>query len=127
MTIGQAPGVTEVETGRPFVMSVSEFSHTPLAALQQAEDGTLRPYMPEYFGRKAQELPSAYRPNGAIHVVDVQAFKRARSYLADPLVGYVMPRERSIDIDTLEDLRMAEAQLAEADLRDRRAHALALV
>lgn len=111
---------------RPFVMSVSEFNHTPLAALQQSADGTMNPYMPEYFGRKSQELPPAYRPNGAIHVLDVEAFKRERSYLAEPLVGYIMPRERSIDIDTLEDLRIAEAQLTEADLRDRRIPALAL-
>jgi CMP-N-acetylneuraminic acid synthetase len=38
-----------------------------------------------------------------------------------------MPRERSIDIDTLEDLRIAEAQLTEADLRDRRMPKLAIV
>lgn len=116
-----------VRMNRPFVMSVSEFNHTPLAALQQSEDGRLNPYMPEYFGRKSQDLPPAYRPNGAIHVLDVEAFKRERSYLAEPLVGYVMPRERSIDIDTLEDLRIAEAQLTEADLRDRRIPKLAII
>ena len=98
---------------RPFLMSVSEFSHTPLAALQQSADGTLDPYMPQYFGRQSQEMPPAYRPNGAIHVLDVEAFKRERSYLAEPLVGYVMPRERSIDIDTEEDLKAAELRLAQ--------------
>ena len=101
-----------LQKNRPFLMSVSEFSHTPLAALQQSADGTLDPFMPQYFGRKSQEMPPAYRPNGAIHVLDVEAFKRERSYLAEPLVGYVMPRERSIDIDTEEDLRAAEQQLS---------------
>lgn len=97
---------------RPFLMSVSEFSHTPLAALQQSHDGTLDPYMPQYFGRQSQDMPPAYRPNGAIHVLDTMAFKRERSYLASPLVGYVMPLERSIDIDTEEDLRAAELRLS---------------
>jgi CMP-N-acetylneuraminic acid synthetase len=101
-----------LQKDRPFLMSVSEFSHTPLAALQQTPDGTLDPYMPQYFGRQSQDMPPAYRPNGAIHVLDVEAFKRERSYLAEPLVGYVMPRERSIDIDTEEDLRAAELRLA---------------
>lgn len=103
-----------LQKNRPFLMSVSEFSHTPLAALQQSADGTLDPYMPEFFGRKSQEMPPAYRPNGAIHVLDIEAFKRERSYLAAPLVGYVMPRERSIDIDSEEDLRSAEFLLAQA-------------
>ena len=103
-----------LQKNRPFLMSVSEFSHTPLAALQQSEDGTLDPFMPQFFGRKSQEMPPAYRPNGAIHVLDVDAFKRERSYLANPLVGYVMPRERSIDIDTEEDLRSAEMQLTQS-------------
>ena len=103
-----------LEKDRPFLMSVSEFSHTPLAAMQQADDGTLDPYMPQYFGRQSQDMPPAYRPNGAIHVLDVDAFKRERSYLAAPLVGYVMPRERSIDIDTEEDLRAAELRLADS-------------
>ena len=71
--------------------------------------------MPEFFGRKSQEMPPAYRPNGAIHVLDVEAFKRERSYFGAPLVGYVMPRERSIDIDTEEDLRDAELKLALSD------------
>ena len=98
--------------GRPFVLSVSEFEHTPFAALGPTEDGRLEPYMPQYFGRKSQEMPRAYRPNGAVHVLDVAAFRRAKSDLAQPLVGYVMPRERSFDIDTEDDLRAAEVHLA---------------
>lgn len=101
-----------VERQRPFVLSVSEFEHTPFAALGPTEDGRLEPYSPEYFGRKSQEMPKAYRPNGAVHVLDVKAFREAKSDLAQPLVGYVMPRERSFDIDTEDDLRAAEVHLA---------------
>jgi CMP-N-acetylneuraminic acid synthetase len=43
--------------------------------------------------------------------LDVKTFRQARSYLAQPLVGYVMPRERSFDIDTEADLRAAEVHL----------------
>lgn len=101
-----------IARGRPFVLSVSEFEHTPFAALGPTEDGRLEPYMPQYFGRKSQEMPKAYRPNGAVHVLDVAAFRKARTDLAQPLVGYVMPRERSFDIDTEDDLRAAEVYLA---------------
>ena len=97
-----------VEKGRPFVMSVAEYDHTPLAALRATEDGRLEPYMPRYFGRRSQDLPRAFRPNGAVHIVDVCAFRRERTLFGSPLVGYVMPRVRSFDIDTADDLRAAE-------------------
>ena len=100
------------ERNRPFVLSVSEFEHTPFAALGPTPDGRLEPYMPQYFGRKSQEMPKAYRPNGAVHVLDVAAFREAKTDLAQPLVGYVMPRARSFDIDTEDDLRAAEVHLA---------------
>jgi len=95
-----------------FLMSVNEFPHTPFAALSLSDDAILTPYFPEHLGKKSQEMPKAYRPNGAIHVLDIPSFEEARTYFAQPLVGYVMPIERSVDIDTADDLAMAEALLA---------------
>ncbi|WP_137938073.1 acylneuraminate cytidylyltransferase family protein [Chitinivorax sp. B] len=94
-----------------FLMSVSPFDHTPFAAMK-LEDGAVSPWFPDYFGRKSQEMPAAYRPNGAIHVLDVAAFEVARSYFGQPLYAYQMPWPRSLDIDTPADLAMAEAVLA---------------
>lgn len=96
-----------------FLMSVSRYEHTPFAAMGIGDDQILRPYFPEYIGKKSQEMPVALRANGAIHVLDVEAFERARSYYAQPLIGYEMPWERSIDIDTAHDLRLAESLLVE--------------
>jgi CMP-N-acetylneuraminic acid synthetase len=92
-------------------MSVSPFTHTPFAALSLDPKGILRPYFPEYIGKKSQEMPLAFRPNGAIHILNIPAFKLTRDYFSPPLVGYVMPRERSVDIDTEDDLREAESVL----------------
>lgn len=94
-----------------FLMSVSPFSHTPFAAMSLDNKARLSPCFPNYIGRKSQEMPDAYRPNGAIHILDVDAFRRERSYFAEPLVGYAMPLERSVDIDTAMDLRVAEAMI----------------
>jgi CMP-N-acetylneuraminic acid synthetase len=96
----------------PNLISVASFEHTPFAAVGIDEDGLLFPHFPDHFGKKTQELPVAFRPNGAIHILDVAWFRNTRSYLTPPVVAYVMPRERSIDIDTAEDLRVAEAMLA---------------
>jgi CMP-N-acetylneuraminic acid synthetase len=95
-----------------FLMSVSAYSHTPFAALQLSEEGVLSPYFLEYIGRRSQQMPAAFRANGAVHVLDVAAFEEARSYYAQPLIGYEMPAERSVDIDTEHDLRYAEFLLA---------------
>jgi CMP-N-acetylneuraminic acid synthetase len=95
-----------------FLMSVGPYPHTPFAALALGDDGLLTPHFPEWSGRKSQEMPRAWRPNGALHILDVDAFRAARSYYAQPLIGYAMPAERSVDIDTAEDLALAEFMLA---------------
>lgn len=98
-------------TGASFLMSVSRFDHTPFAALRLDSEHRLQPYFPEYIGKRSQQMPVAFRCNGAIHVLDVTAFERERSYYAEPLIGYEMPWRRSIDIDTEHDLRFAESLL----------------
>jgi N-acylneuraminate cytidylyltransferase len=72
-----------------------------------AEGDALEPVFPEFLELRSQQMPRAFRPNGAVHILDVARFRAAGTYVADPLVGYVMPRERSIDIDTEADLREA--------------------
>lgn len=95
------------------LMSVSPFQHTPLAALKVNNCGFLEPFNPQYSGIKSQELPLAYRPNGALHILDVETFRRERSYFAQPLLPYMMPLERSVDIDDAFDLKLAELMLQE--------------
>jgi CMP-N-acetylneuraminic acid synthetase len=96
-----------VEAQATFLMSVSQCEHTPFTALR-LENDHLTPFFPEYVDARAGGLPSAYRPNGAIHILDVKSFEREKSYLAPPLMGYVMPYERSVDVDNAEDLALAE-------------------
>ncbi len=98
-----------VNNNGQFLMSVSAFEHTPFAALRITQTGLLEPFFPEHIGKKSQEMPTAYRPNGAIHVLDIASFERERSYYAQPLLAYEMPIERSVDIDNATDLLYAEA------------------
>jgi len=96
------------EVGAQFLMSVSAYDHTPFAALK-SEDGVLTPWFPDYFGRKSQEMPAAFRPDGALHVLDVPAFVKAGTYFGQPLYAYEMPWPCGTDIDTPADLAIAEA------------------
>jgi len=101
------------EENANFLMSVSQYEHTPFAALKMDENRNLSPYFRDLIGKRSQEMPLAFRANGAIHILDVEAFIRTRSYYSEPLIAYEMPWERSIDNDTMNDLRVAEALLAE--------------
>ena len=100
------------ERNEPNVMSVVEFEHTPFWARGLTKEGLVEPHFPEFIDTRRQDLPAAYRPNGAIHILDVGWLRAKRSYLARPIIGFVMSRERSIDIDTVDDLAEAELMLA---------------
>ncbi len=98
-----------------FLMSVSLLEHTPFAAMKM-ENGVVSPWFPEYFGKKFQGMPNAYRPNGAIHILDVKAFQKTRSYVSEPLYAYEMPWPGGMDIDTAADFAMAEALLRSGEI-----------
>ena len=54
-----------------------------------------------------QEYKSSYFPNGAIYVFNYELIKQ-NLYYSDNSYAYIMPRHRSVDIDTLEDFQYAE-------------------
>ncbi|RME53460.1 MAG: acylneuraminate cytidylyltransferase family protein [Deltaproteobacteria bacterium] len=54
-----------------------------------------------------QMLRKSYRPNGVIYVMRHALLERG-TYYSENSYAYLMPRERSIDIDTLEDFEFAE-------------------
>lgn len=54
-----------------------------------------------------QEYKPSYFPNGAIYVLSYELIKH-NSYYGDNSYAYIMPRHRSVDIDTLEDFQYAE-------------------
>ena len=60
---------------------------------------------------RRQDLVPAYAANGAVYVVRVDHFKASHGFFDSDSVGYVMPRERSVDIDEAIDLAWAKALL----------------
>ena len=59
-----------------------------------------------------QEIRKSYFPNGAVFVFDYNLIKQ-KKYYSNNSYAYVMPRNRSIDVDTLEDFRYIEFLLQE--------------
>lgn len=54
---------------------------------------------------RRQDLPSVYSLNGAIYIAGTEWLRTNKAFVTDETVGYIMPRERSIDIDTPGDYR----------------------
>jgi len=49
---------------------------------------------------KSTECPETYRSNGAILIVNVETFQANKGYHDNDIVPFIMPNERSLDIDT---------------------------
>lgn len=90
-----------------FAMAVTVFDLQPHIALKSAPDGTLTPMWPELLTLRASDLPALRVGNGSTYGVNVEAFRRARSFYGPRMRGYEMPRGRSVDIDTAYDLELA--------------------
>jgi N-acylneuraminate cytidylyltransferase len=62
---------------------------------------------------RRQDLPPAWSLNGAVYVADCGWFLQNRTFLSPATVGYPMPADRSLDIDTFEDIEKLQRHLAE--------------
>jgi pseudaminic acid cytidylyltransferase len=100
-----------VERDADFLMAVTDYAIPPFWALEE-RDGYLRPYWGHEYLVKSQELPRVSVDNGAVYLARVEAFLRERTFYGERLVGYWMPRERSVDVDEPVDLALAEFFLA---------------
>lgn len=67
---------------------------------------------------RRQDVAKRYVLNGAIYVSDCDALRSSHSFLGPNTAGYVMPADRSVDIDGPLDWKLAELLLRERD-RDR--------
>lgn len=94
------------------VIGVFEPKHTPVKSYIENKDGSLSglysslaPYT------RRQDLPRAFQPNGAIYIFSVVEFKKHNQIPREKVYPYIMSEQDSVDIDTLEDLVIAETFL----------------
>ena len=93
------------------VRSVCRVEHHP-AWMFKLEDGFLQPWMDASAGiTRRQDLSALYRLNGAVDAIRREIIPEAKALFQGRLAGYVMPAERSVDIDCEIDFRVAEALL----------------
>jgi len=96
----------------PAVVSVCPCGHPPHWLKRLGPGGKLLPLQPGEQPARRQDAEQAYELNGAIYLIRTAVFHVEKTYFPRGVVGYVMPRDRSLDIDTPWDLRLAELILA---------------
>jgi CMP-N-acetylneuraminic acid synthetase len=106
-----------LSAGARCVRSVCAAEHHPAWMYTLGPAGELVPLDPvaEATILSRQGLPEVVRPNGAVDVIRGDAVPEEGPLFTPPALGYVMPAERSVDIDSELDLALAEALLARRD------------
>lgn len=90
------------------VVSVCEFIHPPYWALT-LDKSYLKPLFDEKFLRmRRQELQTTYLPNGAIYISTPLMLYKYKTFYVDNIIPYIMPVDRSVDIDSEMDFILAE-------------------
>lgn len=89
------------------LISVTEYDHSPYWAFNIEKD-LLKPEFGKKHFKRSQEMKKLYRPNGAIFIINTKTFLKYKSFYTDKITPFILPRERSIDIDDEFDFIIAE-------------------
>jgi len=91
------------------IESLSEMDHPPLWSNTLPPDGNMDSFFNRFSNMRRQDLPIFYRENGAIYLLKTNLLSKKDSELfIHNCFAYIMPRERSIDIDVELDFKLAE-------------------
>ncbi len=90
------------------VVSLTECDHTPIWCNTLPPDKNMDHFdKEEYKNLPRQELPTFYRYNGAIYLLKTEELEKENMF-SEKCYAYIMPPERSIDIDSALDFLIAE-------------------
>lgn len=97
------------------VVSVCETDHPMFWSNTLPENASLKNFISkERRNTNRQNLPKTYRINGSIYVGKWEIFYNKLDWFEQNTVAYTMPKERSIDIDSIIDFELAEILLKDA-------------
>lgn len=103
-----------VGSGAKAIVSVTEVDQSPFWMFELDPVGHLKPILSaEAIPARRQDLRPVYSLNGAIYVAESEWLRRSRSFLSADTVAYLMPPERSLDIDEERDFWLLDKILEE--------------
>ena len=91
------------------VISVCQTEHSPLWCNVLSDSLCMDGFLNNKNNSQRQKLDTYYRINGSIYIVDVKHFLSGKNIYDSGSYAYIMPVDRSVDIDTKVDFIIAEA------------------
>lgn len=83
----------------------------PWWAMEQGSDYTLTPIFANKLTQRSQDLPELFCPTGAIWWGKAEVLRREMTFQTNNRIGWAMPWQQAVDVDTEEDWQMAEMLL----------------
>lgn len=91
------------------IIGVCEVEHSPLYCNVLGDDLSMNNFIrSDAYMKPRQRLPKYYRINGALYIVRVKENINIYDIYDNKCYAYIMPQEKSIDIDTELDFKIAE-------------------
>ena len=90
------------------VISVCEAEHSPLWCGKLPENHEFVNFITPSANKRRQDTDTFYRLNGAIYIINAEKFEVDKFFYHAGSFAYVMPQERSIDIDSKIDFLLAQ-------------------
>jgi len=90
-------------------MTVTESHQNPYLMRQMDAEGRMTPFMQSSVKHpRRQDLPPAYFINGAVYVAESHFLRENETFYPEVPYGHIMPEDRSLQIDTPWDLKLAD-------------------
>lgn len=103
------------QPGAEAATSVVQITRLHPAKLKRLNDGWLGPFFDEYpeiEGTRRQDLPPCHIRNGSMYMFRRELPMERNTLYGERCRGFVMPEERSLEIDTLLDFQIAEFMIS---------------
>lgn len=101
-----------LERGAPSCVSVCEADQSPYWMYKVTDGNKLQRLLSEVDGvTRRQDLPPIYVLNGAIYIAQIDWLRMNKSFVGEETIAYLMPKERSLDIDTAHDFEIFRSRI----------------
>lgn len=96
------------KSGADSVISVYQVEDAHPSRMYLVKDGHLEPFCQEPLGALRQDLTKVYHRNGAIYACTRRLIEDEGCLWGGRMVPYIMPKNRSANIDDMQDLAIAD-------------------
>ncbi len=104
-------GIKSLKKGISTVISVNKSNFPPQFYFSKNKNNVLKPVYKNTplikSETRVQNISDSFRPNGAFYISNIKKLIKNKNFFKGKILGVEMPAKRSIDIDTIDDLKLA--------------------